>query len=144
MQIKTKKNVSYLGPWSACIEKGWSSMSEPMLRHQMVCFQSRISVIFVNTNRNPHQHVLWPFYNSTVHLQKVRPLKGFEAKIIKVKISVVDDRTIQACSILEPIKRNGSKVTYHIIQLRLTSNLAVGLELEFCFITKIRAWCNSS
>ena len=66
----------------------------------MVCFDSRINVILVNSNRNPHQHVLRPFYNLPVDLQEVGPLKGFETKVIIVKVSVINDFTVQTSSIL--------------------------------------------
>ena len=65
-------------------------MSKPSLRHHVVCFDGRIYVILVNPNSNPHQHVLRPFHNLPLNLQEVRPLKGFESKIIIVKVPVID------------------------------------------------------
>lgn len=67
----------------------------------MVCFDGRINVILVNPNSNPHQHMLGSFYNFSLDLQEVGPLQGFEAKIIIVKIPVVDDLTVQTSSILK-------------------------------------------
>ena len=75
-------------------------MSEPPLRHHVICLDSRINIVLVNSNRNPHQHVLRPFYNLPIYLQEVRPLKGLEAKVIIVKVPVINDLTIKASRIL--------------------------------------------
>jgi len=41
-----------LGSRCSSIEKGGRSMCEPSLRHQMVCFECRINIFFVNSNSN--------------------------------------------------------------------------------------------
>lgn len=89
---------------SSCIEKGWGSMSEPTLSHQVIGFGGRFNVVFVDTNSNSHQQVLWSFYNLSINLQKVGPFKSFEAKIIIFKIPVIEDLTVQPFSILIPMK----------------------------------------
>lgn len=45
--------------------------------------------------------MLRPFYNLPLDLQEVGPLKGFEAKVIIVKISIIDYLTVQTSSILQ-------------------------------------------
>ena len=42
-----------------------------------------------------HEHVLRPFDSSTMDLEKVRALERPEAKVVKVKIAVVDDRRVE-------------------------------------------------
>ena len=79
-------------------------MSEPSLRHQMISFDNRIDIILVDTNSNPHQHVLRPFNNISLYFQQVGPLKGLEAKVIIVKVSIIDYLTVQTSSILEQPK----------------------------------------
>ena len=92
---------TYLRSRGPTIEKGWRSMSEPTLRHHVVCFDNRINIILVNSNSNSHQHMLRPFYNLPLNFQKVGPLKGFEAEIIIVKISIIYDLAVQTSRILK-------------------------------------------
>lgn len=107
--MQKHKQLSYLRPRCSCIEKSGRCMSEPSLRHQVVCLDRRIYVILVNSNSNPHQHVLRSFHNLPLDLQEIGPLKGFETKIIIVKVSIIDYLTVQASSILQP-KRKLSKL----------------------------------
>lgn len=83
-------------------------MSEPPLRHHVICLDSRINILLVNSNSNPHQHVLRPFNDLPLYLQEVRPLKGLEAKVIIVKVPVVNYLAIQSSSILV-MKNNKSQ-----------------------------------
>lgn len=55
------QKMLYLGPGSSSIEKGRRCMSKPSLGHQMIRSYSSFNIILVDPNRNPHQHVLWPF-----------------------------------------------------------------------------------
>jgi hypothetical protein len=48
--------------WSASVEKGWGSMSKPVLRHHVICFDSRFNIILMYADRNSHQHMLRPFH----------------------------------------------------------------------------------
>ncbi|PIA60714.1 hypothetical protein AQUCO_00300318v1 [Aquilegia coerulea] len=79
--------------WCSCIKKCGRSMCEPTLGHQMVCFESRINVILVDTNSNSHQHVLWSLHNLPFNLQEI--LKGFKSKVIIDKVSVIYNLTVQ-------------------------------------------------
>ena len=100
------KMYSYLRPRSSSIEKCWRCMGEPSLRHHVVSSDSRFYVILVNPNRDSHQHVLGPFNNLPLNLQEVRPLEGFEPKIIIVKVPVINYLAVQTRSILQPNKNN--------------------------------------
>lgn len=80
-------------------------MSEPPLRHHVIRLDSSINILLVNSNSNPHQHVLRPFNNLSSYLQEVGPLKGLEAKIIIVKVPVVNYLAIQLSCILEERKK---------------------------------------
>jgi len=55
----------------------------------------------VNSNSNPHQHVLRPFHNLSLDLQEVGSFKGLEAKVIIVKVPIIDDLRVQASRILK-------------------------------------------
>lgn len=101
---------TYLGSRCSCIEQGGGSMCEPSLRHHMIRFDCRINIILVNSNSNPHQHVLRSFHNLPLHLQKVRPLKCFETKVVIVKVSVIDDFTVQTSSILQEPKKGSTNL----------------------------------
>lgn len=76
-------------------------MSKPALRHHVVRFESRINVGLVNAHRHPHQHVLGPFHNFAVHFQEIRPLQGFEAEVIVLKISIINDLTVEPLCVLQ-------------------------------------------
>lgn len=88
-------------------------MSEPPLRHHMIGPNDRVNVTLVNSNSNPHQHMLRSFHNFSLDLQKVRPLKGFKAKVIIVKVTVIDDLTVQTSSILRQGKKNQLRMDRH-------------------------------
>ncbi len=75
-------------------------MGEPALGHRMVGFENSFNIRFVNANSDPHQHVLRSLHNSPIDFEKVRSLQGFEAKVIIVKVPIIDYFTIQPCCIL--------------------------------------------
>ena len=79
-------------------------MSEPALRHQMVCSENRINIILVDSNSNSHQHVLWPLYYFSRNFQEIRSLKSLKTKIIIIKVPVINYLTVQASSILKYIQ----------------------------------------
>jgi hypothetical protein len=45
--------------------------------------------------------VLGPFHNLPLDLQQVGSFKGLEAKVIIVKVPIIDDLRVQASSILK-------------------------------------------
>jgi hypothetical protein len=63
-------------------------MSEPLITHQLICFYRRLNVIFVNSYRYPHQHMLRSFDNFAMNLEKIRSLQSPETKVVKFKISL--------------------------------------------------------
>lgn len=66
----------------------------------MVSFKSSFDIIFVDANRHAHQHVLRSFHNLSIDFEKVRPLQGFETKVIIIKVPIIDYFTVQSCRIL--------------------------------------------
>lgn len=86
-------------------------MGEPALRHQMVCVQCRINVVFVDADGNSHEHMLRSLNNLPCNLEEIRSLQCLEPKIIIVEISVVYDFTVQKSSILKQERRSDSQET---------------------------------
>lgn len=107
------ESTMYLRPWSSSIEQSGRSMSEPPLGHCVVCLQDRLNVLFVDPNRDSHQHVLWPLNHLVIHLKKVRSLQSFETEVIVIKVPVVDNLTVQTCRILQLQSQNpiSTKIT---------------------------------
>jgi hypothetical protein len=66
----------------------------------MVSFKSSFDIIFVDANGHTHQHVLRSFHNLSIDFEKVRPLQGFETKVIIIKVPIIDYLTVQPCRIL--------------------------------------------
>lgn len=48
------------------IEEGGRGMGEVFLGHEIVCFNYFLNVLAVDTDRNSHYHMLWPFGNLAV------------------------------------------------------------------------------
>jgi len=116
---------SYLRPRSSSIEKSRRCVGEPSLRHHVVSFNSRVYVILVNPNRDSHQHVLRPFHNLPLNLQEVRPLKGFEPKIIIVEVPVIDYLAVQTRSILQPNENNIKIISAHTKERHQTTSFII-------------------
>ena len=57
----------------------------------MVGFQRCLEVVFVNAQRNPHQHLPWALHHFAVHAQQVGALQGLQTEVVVVKIPFVDD-----------------------------------------------------
>ena len=75
-------------------------MCEPSLRQQVVGFHCRFEVLFVDAHSDSHQHVLGSFYHATIHSQEVGAFERFEAEIIVIKITIVDDFRVQTFSVV--------------------------------------------
>jgi hypothetical protein len=45
----------------------------------------------VDTNRHAHQHVLGAFHDLAVDLEQIGPFQCFEAKVVVLVITVVND-----------------------------------------------------
>ncbi|KAF1761130.1 hypothetical protein GCK72_009384 [Caenorhabditis remanei] len=58
--------------WTACsrVEESWRSMSHVALRHQIVRLDGSSNVLSVDSDRNTHQHLLWPLNDFLVDFEK--------------------------------------------------------------------------
>lgn len=86
----------------------------------MVSFKSSFDIIFVDANRHAHQHVLRSFHNLSIDFEKVRPLQGFETKVIIIKVPIIDYFTVQPCCIL---RKNMQELFLDVILLKLVSHI---------------------
>ena len=66
-------------------------MCKELFRHKFIRLNSCLDIIYMNTDRHPHKHVLRSLYNLTVYFKQVRTLKGFKPEIIVVKIPVINN-----------------------------------------------------
>jgi hypothetical protein len=73
------------------VEESGGSVSEPTLRKEVVGFNGRFDIVFVDTDRDTHEHVLRAFYYTAVDAEEVGTLEGLETKVIVIKITIVDD-----------------------------------------------------
>ena len=71
-------------------------MGKPLITHELICFYRRINVIFVNSYRYSHQHMLRSFYNFSMNLEKIRSLQSPESKVVKLKIPLEIQRLLQS------------------------------------------------
>jgi len=78
-----------LRSWSSSVEESWSGMGKPELTHQIICFKSCIKIIQMDSERDPHQHVLWSLDNSTISFEQVASFESLEPKIIVVEIPLI-------------------------------------------------------
>ena len=69
-------------------------MREPAFAHQVISFNDRRNVIFVDADGDAHQHLLRPFDDFAIHFEEIRALKRLKAEIIIAKIAVIDDRRV--------------------------------------------------
>ena len=70
-------------------------MGEVALAHQIVGVEGFLDVGVVNTDRHPHQHVLWAFSHFTVQFEQVGALQGLESEVIVVVVSTVVDVVVE-------------------------------------------------
>ena len=75
-------------------------MSEPLLTDQIVGVDGALNVFLVNSKGNPHDHVLRPFHDLTVHLEQVSFLECLEPEQIVVPITLVVDCVVKFFLIL--------------------------------------------
>lgn len=62
-------------------------MGEETFGYEVVCLEDAIDVRAVDTDSDPHDHVLGPFSNTTVDPEKVRSFEGFKAEAGKSIVS---------------------------------------------------------
>ena len=70
-------------------------MSEEFVTHELVSLDCRGDVFPVNANGNPHKHVLWSLNDFSIDFQQVTPFKGFEPKVVVVKIPLEINDLVQ-------------------------------------------------
>ena len=66
-------------------------MNEPFLRHQIVCFDSAINVVEVNTAGDTHEHMLWSLHSHAINFEHVGFLQSLIAKVVEVEITIIDN-----------------------------------------------------
>ena len=69
-------------------------MREVLLGHELVSFYSSIYILSMNTNGDPHDHVLRPLGDLAVAPHEVRSFQGLEAEVVVLEVAVVDDRPV--------------------------------------------------
>lgn len=92
--------AAHLGLRSTSVEQSGSSMSKPFLTYQIISFDGTLHISFMNSDGNPHDHVLRPLHNLAVDLQQVRLLKSLEAKVVVVQVSLIVNGLIKKVSIV--------------------------------------------
>lgn len=70
-------------------------MGKAFLRHEVVRFDGLLNVIPMDTDSNPHDHVLRPFCDLVANPQQVGPFERLKTKVLIIKVSVVDNGRIQ-------------------------------------------------
>jgi hypothetical protein len=75
-------------------------VSEPTLREEMVGFNGRFDIVFVDTNSDTHKHVLRALYNTAVDTEEVGAFEGLETEIIVIKITIVDDFRVETFRVI--------------------------------------------
>src|SRR6056300_1720687 len=85
------KAARHLWPWCTSVEESWCRVDEHTLGHLIVGLQDRGNVFPVNTDRDPHKHVLGCFHQDTIEPLEVTLLQGLETKIAKVVVPLRDD-----------------------------------------------------
>jgi hypothetical protein len=90
----------------AGVEESRGSMSEPTLREQMVGFNGRFDIVFVDTDSDTHKHVLRALYNTAIDAEEVGTLEGFETKVIVIKITIVDNFRVQTFLVVHDYLEN--------------------------------------
>merc|ERR1719234_1894906 len=84
-----------LGPGGGCIKESRGGMSEKLLGEQVIGLNGCLYVLTMDANRHPHQHLLRSLHHLTVDLQQVRPLRSLEAKVLVLKVPVIDNGRVQ-------------------------------------------------
>ena len=74
-------------------------MSEQFFRHHVIRLYGSIDVIAMDADGDPHQHVLRTLNNLAINFQQVASLKGFETKILVVKIALINNGGVQSIGI---------------------------------------------
>ena len=99
--------------WGTCVEQSWGSMSKEFSTHQIICFNCLLYAIFVNSQSYSHEHVLRPFDDFSINLEKVSSFQGFEAEKIKGEVpfkvyGFVDLLVMLMNDLINSIRKEGS------------------------------------
>jgi hypothetical protein len=73
----------------------WGGVCEESLRHEVVGLEDLVNVGTVNTHSDSHHHVLGSLDNLAIDSEQIRPLEGFEPKVVVCEISIVNDGRIE-------------------------------------------------
>lgn len=81
--------------WGTGSKESWRSVCKVFARHQVVCLDSTLDVLAVNTNSYTHNHMLWALCNLAVEAQKVGSLKSLESEVLVVEVPIVDNGRVE-------------------------------------------------
>ena len=76
-------------------------MSEPLLAHVVVCLESWIQIIEMNTDGASHEHVLWSLSDLSIYFEQIGALQSLETEEVIVEISLVVNDFIDLVSIFD-------------------------------------------
>ena len=61
-------------------------MSEPPLTQQLISFNGRINIGFMDSDSHSHEHMLRSFCDFVMYLQEIGSLKSLVAEVVIVKV----------------------------------------------------------
>lgn len=82
------------------IEERGRGMREEPLGEEGVGLEDAGDVIHVHAHRDTHEHVLRTFGNDAVNFQQIGFFEGFESKVVKFKVTVVNDGSVKYVLVL--------------------------------------------
>mmetsp|Transcript_12327 Transcript_12327/g.35629 ORF Transcript_12327/g.35629 Transcript_12327/m.35629 type:complete len:325 (+) Transcript_12327:1505-2479(+) len=83
-----------LGPLCASVKQRRRGVDEPLVREEVISLKGCREVVRVDSQSHTHPHVLRPLHHSAIDSHQVRSLQSLESKVIKDKIPVVVDSTL--------------------------------------------------
>merc|ERR1719500_1454665 len=89
-----------LGPGGGRVEQGGGGVGKKLLGEEVIGLNSTINILSMDAHGHPHQHLLGPLHTLPINLEQVGPLQGLEPKVLILKVTLVQDSSIQLVLVL--------------------------------------------